>query len=158
MKPSAFTLFVILIFTAALKSNGANPSKDDARALHREQVADFITRVAYARANADPAIYGDKSGGTLSCIVYTVKHGPGGAPGYTVVIATDKSYAPMDDLVAVSDTVEIDPAHSIKCSGHVFYSQSGWITAGGDGMTLTLGLGKKDRVLKIAGPRKTVPI
>lgn len=154
------TCFTTLITTFLLCSTlfAANPTKEEAEALHREQLASLISRVAYAKANADPVIYGEKSGGTLSCIVYTVKNGAGGSPGYTVVLATDKSYAPMDDLVAVSDTVEIDPAHSIKCTGHVVYVQSGWITVGGDGMVLQLGLGKKDRAMKVSGPHKSAPM
>jgi len=156
MKTCFTNLITMFLLASALFA--ANPTKDEAAALSREQVAGFISRVAYAKANADPAIYGDKSGGTLSCIVYTVKNGADGSPGYTVVVATDKSFAPMDDLVAVSDTVEIDPAHSIKCSGHVVYVQSGWITTGGDGMALQLGLGKKDRALKVSGPHKSAPM
>ena len=155
MKILTIALLTALLPLAALPA--APPKKDKPSDPHSAQVADFIARVAYAKTHADPVIYGPK-GGTLSCIVYTVKQGVGGSPGYTLVIATDSSYAPMGDLAAVCDTVEIDPAHSVKCSGHVVFAQSGWINAGGDGMTLALGLGKKDRPVKITGPSKSDPI
>ncbi|HWB58329.1 MAG TPA: hypothetical protein VG733_02510 [Chthoniobacteraceae bacterium] len=151
---AAVVLLATLLFSA-VPARAGGPSKGEAD-LHA-RIASFISRVAYAKAHADPQIL-DKGGGTLSCIVYIVKQGPNGAPGYAVVIATDKSFAPMDDLAAVCDTAEIDPAHSIKCSGHVVFVQGGWINVGGDGMTLQLGLGKKDRVLKITGPRKSDPM
>lgn len=155
MKILPLTLLAALLPAAILPA--APPKKDKPADPHSTQVADFAARVAYAKTHADPVMHEHK-GGTLSCIVYTVKQGPGGSPGFTFVIATDTGFAPMDDLAVLCDTVEIDPAHSIKCSGHVVFVQSGWIGIGGDGMTLTLGLGKKDRQVKIAGPHKSDPI
>lgn len=155
MKILPLAFLAVLLPLAVLPA--APPKKDKPVDPHTALVADFIARVAFARMHADPVIY-DHKGGTLSCIVYTVKQGASGAPGYSVVVATDTGFAPMSDLVATADTVEIDPDHSIKCAGHVLFAQGGWINIGGDGMTLTLGLGKKDRQVKITGPHKSDPI
>jgi hypothetical protein len=153
------SLFAIVFLSTLPARAGAPTKQDQAATLHREQVSDLIARVAYAKANANPVVYG-KDNGKLGCIVYTVKHGAGGdaSPGYSLIIAVDQGFAPADDIALVCDTVEIVPDHLVKCSGHIVYSQSGWITIGGDKMTVEFGIGKKDRAFKATGPAKTDPM
>ena len=157
MKLLPITLLILSITAATPLLPAADPAKDQAAALHTAQVADFISRVSNAKANANPAIYG-KDTGKLTCIVYNVKQTADGKPAYTVVIATETGFAPMDDMVVICDTAAIDPASAIKCSGHVVYVQSGWINICGDTTTVQLGISKKERAVKITGPRKSDPM
>jgi len=118
----------------------------------KKELASLIARVAFAKANADPVIC--EGGGDTACSVYTVAQGAGSEPGYSVVIATDKGFAPAADMVLVCDTVAVDPGHSVKCSGHVITYQSRWLITCGDSTVAVFGLGKHDSGVKITGPQK----
>jgi len=132
----------------------AKPVSNAADEGRKKELASLIARVAFAKANADPAIH-DSKGGGLVFYVYTVTQGAGGAPGYSVIIATDTSYAPAGDMALVCDTVEENSPHSLKCSGHVIVYQSRWLYICGDSTVVELGLGKHDIQMKIDGPQKT---
>lgn len=133
------------------------PAPGPAHNAARQKLARLIARVAYAKAHADPAIYSEK-GGDLGCSVYTVTQSADGAPGYSVVIATDQGFSPMDDMVLVCDTVAVDPAHSVKCTGHVIAYQGRWLITGSDDMSVTFGLGKHDGLVTITGSQITEPM
>jgi len=87
-----------------------------------------------------------------------VKTGPDNGPGYTLVVAKDQSGGPLGDIVVLSNTVAIDPEHSIKCSGHVLAILNGSFMKGGEDLALQLGLRKGDGGLKITGQQNITQI
>jgi hypothetical protein len=157
--PALVLLATLFAAGCATKQNtGAAPQSQNTDGTGTQrQVTSFITRLAYAKANAKPVLYTSKEG-TLSCIVYTVTQGADGGPGYSAVVVTDQGYAPIASIVVLCDTAAIDPARSIRCSGHILAVQNRWLTVGGDGMVAQFGLGKGDPALTLKGPVKTTPI
>jgi hypothetical protein len=157
MKTSLTAILASCLLAATVLAGGYPPAKQSSAPqsitpdIHA-QIAAFNARVEYAKAHGDTATYAN-AGAALSCTMYTVK--PGGAdgtPGYTLVIAKDTSDASPGDITVISDAVAIDPAHSIKCTGHITATRGGVVTQGEDDSTvLQLGLGTGDAVFTVTG-------
>jgi hypothetical protein len=135
----------------AAKDNPAPKAAPQSTPDIHSQIAAFNARVEYAKAHGEAATCAN-AGGPLSCTVYTVKQGADGAPGYTLIIAKNTADAPEGDITVLCDTVAIDPAHSIKCTGGIVATRGGVLTVGEDESTvLQLGLGQGDAPFTVTG-------